>query len=57
MLLTFLPQLRAVICRRALDIISNESWFEDYAVRKQDFLSTEEKRSKVVGLISDDDIL
>jgi hypothetical protein len=33
------------------------TWFDEYAICKQDFLGNEEKREKVLRLIPDDDIL
>ena len=38
-------------------MINNNGWFDDYAVNKQDFLSDDEKRTKVLRLIPDEDIL
>ena len=46
-----------VLYRCALDIISENGWFEEYAIRKQDFLSNDEKRKQLLRLIPDDDIL
>lgn len=43
--------------RCAIDIISEKNWFEEYAVQKQDFLSTEEKHSNILRLVPDDHIL
>jgi len=42
-------------CRRAIEIV--DDGFKDYAVAKQDFLGDEEKLTRVLSLIPDENIL
>ena len=38
-------------CRRSIDIVSDH--FDDYAIKKQDFMETDEQIEKVIALIPD----
>jgi hypothetical protein len=43
------------VYRKAIDIIDER--FESYAVDKQDFLGDEDKQKKVMGFVTDENIL
>lgn len=42
-------------CSHSLEIV--KARFDDYALKKQDFLGDEEKQKKVLSLITDENIL